>query len=75
MAVDVERMADFLAEPIAEGIAVDKGMETEPPREKDQYEQDCDENQKANAFHANELNDCGIELIVVASRRFFQTIR
>ena len=65
MTVYVKRMADFLTEPFAERIAVDERMETEPPRRKDQYEQDGDENQKANAFHANEIDDCGIELVSV----------
>ena len=45
-------------------------METEPSRKKDQYQQDCDENQKANAFHANEIKDCGVELVSGAGRRF-----
>ena len=66
MTVYVKRMADFLTEPFAERIAVDERMETEPPRKKDQYEQDGDENQKANAFHANEMIKCGIGLVSAA---------
>ena len=70
MTVYVERMADSLAEPVAERVAVDKGMETEPTRKKDQDEENCDENQKTNTFHANEISDYGLELIFVAGRRF-----
>ena len=48
---------------------MDKGMETEPPGKKDQYEQDRDENQKTSGFHANEIRDCGVELVSVPGRR------
>ena len=71
----MERMADFLAEPFAKRFALDKGMETKPPRKKDQNEQGGDENQKTNAFHADEIGDCGMELISVAGRPISQTIR
>ena len=69
MTVDVERMADFLAEPSAERIALNKEMETEPAREERQDEQDRDQDQKTSAFHANEIMNCGIELVSVAGRR------
>ena len=63
MTVYAERVADFPAEPSAELIALNKEMETEPAREESQEEQDCDQDQKANAFHANEIIKCGIELV------------
>ena len=64
----MERAADFLTEPFAERIALNKRMETEPSREEDQCEQDRDENQKTSAFHANERWDGGVELVSVAGR-------
>ena len=69
MTVDMERMADFFAEPSAERIALNKEMETEPPGKEYQHQQDRDEDQKTNAFHANEIKDCGVELVSVAGRR------
>ncbi len=55
-------MADFPAQPFSELIALNKKMETEPAREESQEEQDCDQDQKAKAFHANEIIKCGMEL-------------
>jgi hypothetical protein len=69
LTVDVERVANFLPEPIAERIALDKGMQAEPPGKKGQYEQDREENQKASGFHTNEIKDCGVELVSVPGRR------
>ena len=69
MPVCVERMADFLTEPFAERIALNKIMKTEPPGREDQYEQDRDQNQKTSAFHANEIMNCRVELVSVAGRR------
>jgi hypothetical protein len=63
VSVDAERVADFPAEPSAELIALNKEMETEPAREESHEEQDCDQDQKANAFHAIEIINCGIELV------------
>jgi len=57
-----ERVADFTAEPFAELVALNKKMETEPARDESQKEQDGDQDQKANAFHANEIIKCGMEL-------------
>ena len=65
----MERMTDFFAEPSAERIALNKEMETEPPGKEYQHQQDGDEDQKTNAFHANEIKDCGVELVSVAGRR------
>jgi hypothetical protein len=65
----VERVADLLPEPIAEEIALNESMETEPPGKEGQYEQDRNENQKASGFHANEIRDCGVELVSVPGRR------
>ena len=59
MTVYPERVADFTAEPSAELIALNKEMETEPARDESQKEQDCDQDQKANAFHANEIINAG----------------
>lgn len=68
MTLDVECMAEFLSKPFPERIALNKKMKTEPPGREDQYEQDCDKNQNTSAFHANEIKDCGIELVSVAGR-------
>lgn len=62
MSVYPERVADFTAEPSAELITLNKKMETEPARDETQKEQDCDQDQKASAFHANEIIKCGMEL-------------
>ena len=69
MTIDVEGMAESLAKPFAERIALNKIMKTEPPGKEDQYEQDRDQNQKTSAFHANEIMNCGVELVSVAGRR------
>jgi hypothetical protein len=53
----VERAADLLAEPFAEGIALNKGMKTEPPCERGQCQQNRNGNQNVNAFHTNEISD------------------
>ena len=63
MTVYPERVADFTAEPFAELVALNKKMETEPARDESQEEQDCDQDQKANAFHAHEIIKCGMELV------------
>jgi hypothetical protein len=70
----VERVADFLPEPIAERIAMDKSMETEPPGKKDQYEQDREENQKTSGFHER---DKGLRsrIGLGAGKTIVQTIR
>ena len=59
MTVDPERVADFSAEPPTELIALNKEMEAEPATEERQDEQDGDQDQKANAFHANEIINAG----------------
>ena len=66
MTVDPERVADFSAEPPTELIALNKEMEAEPATEERQDEQDGDQDQKANAFHANEIIKGGIELVSAA---------
>ena len=65
----MERMTDFPGEKFAKRFALYKGMEAKPSRKKDQNEQGEDENQKTNAFHADEIR-LRMELIPVAGRPF-----
>ena len=52
----MQRMTDFPGQKFAKRFALNKGMKAKPSRKRDQNEQGENENQKTNAFHADEIS-------------------